>query len=223
MNALSKRHAALGALLLLASAASLAAGGHFDVDDAAVLDPGQCQVEVWAARVPADARSAVHFGSACRVGPVELGLNIDPVWQPGARGMVWGPQVKFVVAPLLPTLGAGIVWSVGFDSRGGRPVHAVYVPLTWLPAEAWKLHADAGVDAAADGTRTRRLGIAAEWAADATWSVTAERAKVQADWVSRLGVRATVNDSLSLDLSTARTGPQALRIHVIGLNQSFAR
>jgi hypothetical protein len=32
-------------------------GGHFDVDDAAVLAPGRCQIELWAVRGDISARS----------------------------------------------------------------------------------------------------------------------------------------------------------------------
>jgi hypothetical protein len=43
------------------------------------------------------------------------------------------------------------------------------------------------------------------------------------DWVSRLGLRVSLGDSLSIDLSAARFCPQARRLFAIGLNHDFAR
>ena len=71
-------HALFAASLALTIAAdACAAGGHFDVDDATVLEPGHCQYEIWAARVPDSSASVFHLGPGCRVGPLELGVNFD--------------------------------------------------------------------------------------------------------------------------------------------------
>ena len=54
-----------------------AAGGHHAVDDAALLDVGKCKVEGWLERETGGTRTLAHAGAGCRVGPVELGLNLD--------------------------------------------------------------------------------------------------------------------------------------------------
>lgn len=52
-----------------------AAGGHPAVDDANLLEPGQCKLELWGERESGAARTLVHAGPGCRVGAVELGLS----------------------------------------------------------------------------------------------------------------------------------------------------
>ena len=212
-----------GLLFLLMSLPLRAAGGHFDVDDASVLDPGHCQVEVWAVRAPGEPRSAAHVGPACRVGPVELGVNLDHAEAGGVRTTVYGPQIKFVIDPLLPRLAAGVVWVMGFDRHGGRAAHTLYAPFTWFATEALQVHANVGADWSAEGQRTRRLGLAAEWAANDTWSITAERAELLGDRVSRIGLRFNVDASLSIDAIVARAGPLGARTFIIGLNRDFVR
>ena len=85
---------------LLAAALSAAlppawpAGGHFDVDDAAMVEPGRCQVETWWLRAPAAVTTLLHLGPACRVGPLELGLNLDRVAATGETTRTWlGPAL----------------------------------------------------------------------------------------------------------------------------------
>ena len=56
-----------------------AAGGHYAVDDAVILEPEACQVEFWIDKAADGRGTLLHAGPACRVGPVELGLNLDGV------------------------------------------------------------------------------------------------------------------------------------------------
>ena len=218
-------HLPLAAASLTAFAAhSWAAGGHFDVDDATVLDPGRCQVETWVVRAPALPATVMHLGPGCRAGPVEIGLNIERVAVPGDGRSLLGPQLKWVVDPLVDKLSAGIVWSASYDlSQRGRPVQTLYLPFTWWAAEKLWVHANLGQDRATDGVRWRRQGLSGEWAASDRFTVIAERAKIVGDWSSRLGGRMNVSATLSVDLSAAWVGPRAERIYVIGLNQEFAR
>ena len=210
--------------LLLNVATARAAGGHFDVDDASVLDPGHCQYETWLARAPDAAATLFHLGPGCRVGPVEIGVNLD--WLSGADGRLTnlGPQLKWVVDPWVGKLSTGLAWSASFDvTHGGRPAHTAYVPLTWWAAEKLWVHANVGADWEPSRVRTRRVGVSGEWAATDRWTVIGERGKFLGNWTSRLGVRFNLNESIGLDLSAARTGPGATRLFVIGLNHDFAR
>lgn len=61
--------------LMLTGAAASAMGGHFDVDDAAVLAPERCQVELWTVR--GESARLAHIGPACRVGALEVGVNFE--------------------------------------------------------------------------------------------------------------------------------------------------
>jgi len=215
---------AAASLMLVFAAPAHAAGGHFDVDDATVLDPGRCQVEAWIARAPAASTTLAHAGPGCRVGPVELGVNIDRLTAAGDGRTLLGPQLKWVVDPLVAKLSAGVAWSVAYDlTNHGRPAQTFYVPLTWWVAERLWVHANLGVDRDPRGERWRRQGLSGEWAASDKFTVIAERVKIVGDWTSRLGGRVNVNDTLSVDLSAARVGPRAERVYVIGVNQEFAR
>jgi hypothetical protein len=117
---------------------ALAAGAHHAVDDATMLEPGQCQMESWVDRESGAARTLVHLGPACRVGAVELGLNLDRSRSTGERtSVVAGPQVKWV-RPLSDAWSAGVVMSAGWQDMSPRFVGSTIVfPLTWQPSRAW--------------------------------------------------------------------------------------
>ncbi|MEP7295490.1 MAG: hypothetical protein ABI702_04825 [Burkholderiales bacterium] len=212
------------ASLVTIATSSHAAGGHFDVDDATVLDAGRCQVELWAARVPAASTTLVHVGSSCRAGPVEIGANLERIAAPGDGRTLLGPQFKWVVDPLVDKVSVGVAWSAAFDQTNrGRPAQTLYAPLTWRAAEKMWVHVNVGVDRDAGGNRWRREGVSGEWAASDKLSVIAERVKLLGGWTSRIGGRLNVGDALSIDLSVARTGSRAERVFVVGLSQEFAR
>lgn len=218
------RHLLLAVAAALPSGGAQAAGGHFDVDDAAVLDPGHCQVETWGGRAPALDASVLHLGPACRVGPVELGLNLDRLGNADGARTLLGPQLKVVIDPLVERLSVGLVLSAATDAaHGGRPWRTLVAPATWWLAETWWLHANVGADWAPSGLRTRRLGLAGEWAAGNGFGLSAERAQSGGEWVSRVGGRFSVSDTLSIDVSAARVGPRASRLYAIGLNREFTR
>jgi len=218
------RHLPAAASLAVFAAASHAAGGHFDVDDATVLDPGHCQVETWFARAPSAGGSLGHLGPGCRVGPVEVGVNADRVSVDGQGRTLLGPQLKWVVDPLVDKLSAGLAWNASYDlTNHGRAAQTVYVPFTWWVAEKFWLHANLGADRDFAGARWRRQGVSGEWAASDRCTFIAERVKIVGAWTSRLGGRLNVSNTLSLDLSAARSGPRHERIYVVGLNQEFVR
>jgi hypothetical protein len=208
----------------LVAAPAHAAGGHFDVDDATVLDTGQCQVEAWVVRAPAAGTTVAHLGSGCRIRPVEAGVNVERWSAPGNSRTLVGPQLKWVVDPLVDKVSAGLAWYAFYDlTNQGRPTQTLYAPFTWWAAEKLRVHANIGLDRDAAGTRWRRQGLSGEWAASDKFTFIAERVKVVGDWTSRLGGRFNVSEALSVDLSAARFGPRGERVYVIGLNREFAR
>src|SRR5262249_11293269 len=83
-----------GLAAALVAGPALAMGGHFDVDDATVLAPGRCQVELWA--LHGENARLGHVGPACRVGPVELGLVAERVSDDERHANIVGAQVKWV-------------------------------------------------------------------------------------------------------------------------------
>jgi len=201
-----------------------AAGGHFDVDDAAVVETGHCQYEAWWAKAPAASATLFHFGPGCRVGPVELGFNYERLATAADSRGTLGPQIKWVADPLVGAFSAGAAWAVAYDLRhGGRPAHTAYLPVTWAANDKFAVNANLGADWNFAGTRTRRIGASVEWIAHEKLTVIGERVKIAGDWTSRMGLRFLINEAISLDVSAARFGPEATRVYVIGLNHDFAR
>src|SRR4029453_9722065 len=105
-----------------------AAGGHYAVDDAAILDPGACQVELWIDRAAGGRGTLLHAGPGCRAGPVELSLNLDHFHAEGAGAVTAvGPQLKWV-RELMPALSAGIVVSAGVRDHAPHFIGNTVVP-----------------------------------------------------------------------------------------------
>lgn len=211
------------ALVSLASASH--AGGHFDVDDAGTLDPGRCQYEVWGGRFGESKVTDYHFGPACRVGPVELGLNIDRYSTHGEHAYFLEPQVKWTFLGQDPEarLAAAVSAAMTFDAtRGGHTGGQLVIPVSWRALDSLWIHANAGVDwATSTGERTGRGGLQAEWALNDTVSLIFERFRAIGAWTSRGGMRWSLNPSISIDLSASRSGPQGIWGYAIGLNHEF--
>ncbi|QKT04530.1 hypothetical protein HUS23_12295 [Ectothiorhodospiraceae bacterium 2226] len=53
-----------------------AAGGHYEIDDAAIADPGTCQLEAWYTRLEGG-DYAINAAPACSIGSLELTLKGD--------------------------------------------------------------------------------------------------------------------------------------------------
>lgn len=204
-----KRALCLAVGLLCVGLSAFAAGGHHAVDDAAMVDAGQCQFETWIDRDSHSSRSLVHMGPACRVGPVELGLNLDSIHAAdvGATTLV-GPQVKWAHA-LTETLSAGVVLAASWQDRSPDfVVGTVLLPVTWQVSESLALHANVGRDFRRGGEPdTSRAGAALEWAPRAAWSLVLERFRESDVDHWRAGLRHALSPSVSIDISRAKGLP----------------
>lgn len=215
-------------LPLWLAAAHAQAAGHFDVDDAGTLDPGRCQYELWAGRFR-DARTTVlHAGPSCRVGPIELGFNVDDISVAGLRTQSVGPQLKWTFLGQAPDakLSAAISASTISDipRRDGRTGGQFVVPVTWHAADSLFVHVNVGADWVTTGVgRAIRKGIAGEWALNDAVSLIAERNRAYALWTSRIGARFSLTPMVSVDVSASQTGPDRGRGLLIGINQEFGR
>lgn len=223
------------ALSLAASGACQAAGGHHSVDDASILDAGQCQLETWFERETANARQLQHLGPACRLGALEIGLNADRV-RLGAvdssgseTSTTFGLQLKWAAA-LSEQLSIGAELAGRWQGRsadyqGGT----VVLPLSWQLSEPLALHLNLGRDVGPDrltgGGGRAHLGAALEWSPRESWTWVAERYREGGLNYGRLAGRWTLGPAVSLDLSRAqglgRNGPAAW--WTLGLNLVFAR
>lgn len=209
---------ALALALFAANAAAM--GGHFDVDDAAVLAPGRCQVELWALR--GEAARLAHLGPACRAGPVEVGLTLDRLSDGGEHATLAGAQIKWVTT-LAPQVDVGAVAALTHDTTRGGDLFTVYAPLTWSVGEAVHLHANAGVDRNREGRTTSRLGVAGEWALDPRVTLLGERFRLFGAIATRAGVRIALGEQTSIDLSGARISGSGNRVWGLGLTFEFGR
>ncbi|MGO4395130.1 hypothetical protein AB4Z46_27615 [Variovorax sp. M-6] len=202
-----------------------AAGGHHAVDDAAILGPGQCQLETWVDRETGGARSALHLGPACRVGPVELGLNGDRT-RTAEDGLIvfGGPQIKWAY-PLNESWSTGVVFSATWRSRAPGFVGSSFViPVTWQAGETVSVNANIGRDFLRGDTDAARSGLSLEWSPLSTWSFVAERFReFEADYW-RAGTRWMPHPAFSIDLSLARgLGPLEPAWWSLGLTWVFDR
>ena len=212
------------AVNLLALSAQ-AAGGHHAVDDANMLEAGHCSLENWVERQTQGDRTLVHGGSTCRVGPVELGLNLEREKFKGLDAKtVLGPQLKWAYG-LTPGLSIGVVAGASFNTASARfAASSVVLPLTWRFAPSLAAHANWGRDLVRGGPDLPRAGLALELSPTKTWSLVGERFVQAQAHSTRLGGRWTVTPGLSVDLSRARTlggaGPSWV---TVGLNWELQR
>jgi hypothetical protein len=217
------RQALLAALLLAAAAPVRAAGGHFWVDDAAMLEPGQCQLETWAEREQGGARRLAHAGPACRVGPVEAGISWDRARNTGAGSVTTvSPQLKWAHA-LDAHWSAGLVYTGTWQTGGaGYQGSTLLVPVTWHPTEQLHVHLNLGRDFHRDAAGSTRAGAALEWAATQQLSLVAERFRENQADAWRLGARWSPHAHWSVDLSRAAPLRSAVPAWwTLGLNLSF--
>ena len=206
-----------------------AAGGHHSVDDAALVDPGQCEVEVWADRYRAASRGLVHAGAACRWGAFEWGANLDRTTASGeSSSFAYGVQAKWA-RPIADSLTGGVLVAATWQSTAPRKLvgGSVIVPLTWQATDTLLLHANLGRDFRNGAADTSRAGVALEWSPTAQWSFVLERFRENDGDFWRTGVRRVINPQLSVDLSRAsdiRSGSaHASAWWTLGLNWAFPR
>jgi len=181
-----------------------AAGGHFAVDDATILDAGMCQLEVWWERAD-HAGSLLHVGPACRVGPVELAVNADRL-QPRDRAPQTpvGPQIKWAAA-IDDRVAVGLVALVAWQGSAPRYAGAtLYAPLTIRVADVLRLNVNVGQDWLRDLPARGRAGASLEWQPAPEWTIIAERFRQYGSDFARVGVQWQQSASLGFDLSRAR-------------------
>ena len=201
-----------------------AAGGHHAVDDAAILDPDSCQLELWIDRAADGRGTLLHAGPACRVGPVELGLNLDR-FHADRSGTVTagGLQLKWA-RELLPGLSAGIALVAAVrDHEPNFIGTSVVLPLTWQANESLRVHVNAGRDFVRGAANLSRSGAAVEWDASANWSLVAERFREVGLDFWRAGIRCAPHPDLSIDLSRAEGMAGAPNRWAFGLTFAFSR
>ncbi len=222
----SARHCILAAAIASSTLSQAhAAGGHHAVDDAALLNPGECEIETWVERQRARADGGsrlLHAGAGCRVGPVELGLGADRSRSAGDEnpGSVTA-QLKWATA-LDVRWSVGVVLSGRWASarNGGYQGAALLVPVSWKLDDSVTVHLNAGRDFGRDRPSAPRSGLAVEWAPTVDWSFMAERFRQDRVDAWRLAARWLPRPGLSVDLGRAAGGATA-PLSTVGLNWAF--
>lgn len=189
--------------LLLAASAAHSAGGHHAVDDATLLEPGQCKLEGWFAH-PRGGQRRLHAGAGCRVGPLELGLSGEHARADGSRQSDYGLHAKWARG-WLPGFSVGGSLSSTWQSQA-RPRYqgmTAAALLTWAMRDDLAVHLNVGRDFAYRAPDQGRSGIAAEWIPKAGWSLVGERYQEEGSHFVRAGLRWAASDTWSVDLSRA--------------------
>jgi len=195
---------AAAALLCLAGGAARAAGGHYDVDDATILEAGHCQVETWSLSARRPGQQALHLGPACNLGGLEWGLNADRLRADDSRLDSGGVQVKWVADPAAKRLSVGAALGVARHLVGDRrPLVTAYLPLTvWTGTEGQlQWHLNLGQDRDPTSGVWRRWGLASDWTVSDQLGFTAERRFQLGHGLTRVGVRWNLDALTSIDFS----------------------
>jgi hypothetical protein len=200
------------------------AGGHYAVDDAAILEPGNCQVETWLTRAD-DRGRLLHAGTGCRVGPLELGVAAEHERLADARDTGYGLHAKWATE-LLPAFSAGLSLSAGWQAHAqpryqGSALSGLF---SWSPRDDLALHLNLGRDFVRGDSDLDRSGASVVWTARPGWSLIGERYLEARTHFVRVATRWVVSDAWSLDFSRAH------RLHgpgesswTIGATWQFAR
>lgn len=202
----------------------MAAGGYHGVDDAAILERGECEVESWVTYA-SRADRLLHVGGQCGVGGVEIGIAVEPATQDGARSDVFQAQVKWA-GEIARDVSVGLSLTPRWDTRmrprfQGATVTAM---LAWVLNERWQLHANVGRDYVR-GANMARSGVEADWTApDNRFMLTVERYVEDGTHFARAGARWFTNDRWALDAGRAQRlrGPRP-SAWTIGFTRAFSK
>ena len=212
------------AFALLAHCASWAAGGHHSVDDAAILENGDCEFETWVTRAsPSD--DLMHVGGQCGVHGVEIALAAEPSRLQGARSDAWQAQLKWA-RPLNEAVHVGFSITPQWDTRANPRYQGTTVSalLTLRPWEGWQFHGNLGRDWLHDGNQARS-GVATDWTTPSKrWQFAIERYVENRTGFARAGVRWFASDKWTFDMSRAqRLNGLRPSNWTLALTRSFAK
>jgi hypothetical protein len=216
----SMKRTGVGLAMALGQSASVAMGGHFDVDDASVLAPGRCQVEGWLLR--GHPSHLWHVGPSCRFGEAEFGATVDRQTGNAPGASLVGVQVKWVTDAWASSA-IGVAVAVARDAVADRSLLSGYVPVSWPATGPVQLHANVGVDRRSDGHRTSRAGVAAEGEVSERLTLLAERFRIAGENAYRFGLRWAIGADASIDVTAASVRGRDRPLWGLGFTYEFAR
>ena len=190
-------------MLAAAAAPAWAAGGHHAVDDAAILEPRQCEAESWTAH-GRGARPTVQAGLNCRLGPAEFGFAAEHARDPGTSATSWQAQAKWATQ-LTDSLSVGASLAPTWQAQL-RPHYQGITATALVSADAGhgtSVHANLGREYMHRGPGYARWGVGLEWAVRDVLVISAERFVQEGGQFLRAGLRWQAGERLMLDLSHA--------------------
>ena len=216
-----RRAALLGAI----SAPACAAGGHFAVEDAALLDAGECQVDVWIERESRADRNLAHLGPTCGIGPVEVGLGWDRSRANAADApTATSAQLKWATG-ITETVSIGVAVAANWQAASPRYAGTtLLVPISWRISDSLQANVNLGRDFQRDGPNPTRAGVGLEWRPASGWLLIAEQFRQSEGSFARAGLRWEPSKTLSIDLSRAdRWGGASSPWWTLGLTWAWDR
>jgi hypothetical protein len=158
------------ATLLGALSGPAAAGGHFAIDDAALLDAGQCQVDAWIESEARADRSLFHAGPSCGLGPSRsASVGIDCVRASADSPTATSAQVKWAVG-ITETLSVGAAAAAYWQAASPRYLGtSLVIPISWRISDSLQTHVNLGRDFLHGGPNPTRAGVAVEWQPVSGW------------------------------------------------------
>lgn len=224
MTTMIKKTTAALALAAWTAGTAWAAGGHHAVDDAAILSPGQCELEGWFDRAR-DRTRLLHAGGNCRVGPVELGVAGEAARLDGASAHGYALQAKWA-QELAPGWSVGLsaapVWQAHVRPRyQGTTVAAL---ASWAVSDSVNLHGNLGRDLLNQARDESRAGASVDWTFREGWQVMAERYRQAGGHFVRAGLRWEPAADWTVDLSRShRLRGEGESSWTLGLTRGFGR
>ena len=165
-----------GAALLSCLSTKVHGGGPYAVDDAAIGNLGECQIESWASF----ASNGDFIGLAQPACVVSLGIPVEitTAFQASRFAGEWatltGLQGKFILLPL-GSLAVALVINTLFDATNGENVTFVNVPASIKVRDDFRLNLNGGWQRdSIDDTNHFTWGGGFEWDFQRQWTVIAE-------------------------------------------------
>jgi len=199
-----RARALAGLAAMVCGGAVQAAGGHHAVDDAAILEPGACEIEGWFSRARGGER-AVHAGAGCRVGAVEVGVAAEYTRQGGTSGTAYELQAKWAMEVKEGlSLGISVTPIFGAHARPRYQGTVVSGLVTWSARDDLAVHVNLGRDLLKDAPDQNRSGAGLEWTVREGTSLVFERYAEDRTQFARAGVRWGFAPGWSVDMSRAQ-------------------
>lgn len=219
---LKKSIQSLSFFALALPAAVMAAGGHHAVDDAAMLDAGNCKLDGWWAAGPSSART-LRAGAGCRVGAVELGVGTERLRADGDTAHAHGVQVKWA-HELQPGVGVGLSLAPSWQGRSAQAYQGSVVMglLSWAAHPGLGVHLNLGRQVRHRDRDDTAGGVSLDWRLSADWQGMVERYRVDGQHLARAGLRWTPVKGWTLDTSRAQamSGPRG-SVWTLGVTREF--